>query len=255
MNDLQRTNDWYLARRGKITASECYLLLKNHKEQMTEAELAEFKAANPKSRVTTKEVPFSDMTFTYLDKKIAEYYMTDNSFLEYTDLSQPHSKALDWGTTFESDARNRYCLEYGVEITDAPFIPLKGYENFAGGSPDGIDTDDNSIIEIKCPFNPAVHLQHFLYISGYDLLQDNEQYYAQCQMNMLVQELNSGRECPHCVFISYDPRVSQDIQLRAIMIAKDTDYQQQLLDRITLAVDYYRTKMQLVNRIKELQQQ
>lgn len=254
MNDLQRTKEWHLARQGKVTASECYLLLKNHKEDMTEEELAAFKLENPKSRAKTKEVPFSDMTFTYLDKKIAEYYMTENAYLEYIELSEPHSKALDWGTTFEEDARKRYCMETGAEIEDAPFIPFVGCENFAGGSPDGINTEDNSIIEIKCPFNPAIHLRHFLYTSAEDLLADNEQYYAQCQMNMLCQEKASGKPCPHAVFISYDPRVSVDIQIRYITIPKDEAYQQNLIDRIHIAVEYYRERMIAMQKNKALQE-
>ena len=48
MNDLQRTSDWYLSRKGKLTASEIYILLANHKEDMTEAELEQFKKDNPK---------------------------------------------------------------------------------------------------------------------------------------------------------------------------------------------------------------
>ena len=47
MNDLQRTDDWFKARQGKVTASMIYLLLQNRKEAMTEDELTEWKKAHP----------------------------------------------------------------------------------------------------------------------------------------------------------------------------------------------------------------
>lgn len=253
MNELQRTKEWHLARQGKITASECYLLLKNHKEQMSDEEIALWKANNPKSKATTKEMPFSEATFTWLDKKIAEYYMTRDSYLEYIDLSQPHSKALDWGETFEDDARERYCLDYGKEIADAPFIPMNmgDYHKFAGGSPDGIDASDNSIIEIKCPFNPAVHLRHFLLEKPEDLKEYNEQYYAQCQYNMLMVELDTGKDCPRCTFISYDPRVSVDVQIKTLVIPKDDGYQADLIIRTRCAIEYYKQRMEAIQRNKQ----
>ena len=108
MNDLQRTDDWYLTRKGKLTASEIYILLANHKEDMTEAELEQFKKDNPKSRVRTKEVPFSQGTFSYLDGKIAEQFMPNDAFLEYMEDCSPRSRAMDWGTLMEDSARVRY---------------------------------------------------------------------------------------------------------------------------------------------------
>jgi hypothetical protein len=53
---------------------------------MTDEELKAWKEANPKSRVTTKEVPFSTGTYSYIDEKIAEMYMPDNAYLEYIDM-------------------------------------------------------------------------------------------------------------------------------------------------------------------------
>ena len=41
----QRSMGWRRARLGKLTSSEISVLMKEHKEAMTEEELAEFKAA------------------------------------------------------------------------------------------------------------------------------------------------------------------------------------------------------------------
>lgn len=251
MNDLQRTEDWYLARKGKLTASEIYTLLANHKEDMTEAEIEQFKKESPKSRVRTKEVPFSQGTFTYLDGKIAEMFMPENAFLEYVEDNAPHSRAMDWGTLMEDSARNRYQEETGNEVLDAPFIPLKGYANFAGGSPDGI-IRTGGIIEVKCPFSPAVHIRHFLYETADELREDNLQYYAQCQYNMICVERETGTEVPFCDFISYGPRISRSKQLKVLRIPKDEEIQKRLLERTELAVQYFKKKINQINNVKTI---
>ena len=256
-NDLQRTRKWYLSRKCKITASECYVLLNNSKVAMTEEELAEWKKANPKSRVTTKEVPFSTGTYTYLDEKVAEMYMPDNAYIEYME-DRPTNKAMQWGTFWEEGARNRYMEATGCEILDAPFIPLKGFEKFAGGSPDGIrrigeDNDDhNGIVEIKCPFNPSVHLRHFLYEKPEDLKEDNLQYYIQCQYNMICVEREFGYKVHFCDFISYDPRTSKSKQLKVLRIPADEEIQKLLVERTELAVNYLREQMEKINNAKTI---
>lgn len=251
MNDLQRTSDWFLSRKGKLTASEIYILLANHKEDMTEKEFEQFKKDNPKSRVRTKEVPFSQGTFSYLDGKVAELFMPDNAFLEYMEDCSSRSRAMDWGTLMEDSARKRYQDETGNEVLDAPFIPFKGLEKFAGGSPDGI-IRTGGVIEIKCPFSPAVHLKHFLYETAEDLKDDNLQYYCQLQYNMLCVELDTGIEVPFGDFISYDPRTSKSKQLKVLHIAKDEEIQKKLIARTNLAIEYIKEKIDKINNVKNI---
>lgn len=257
-NDLQRNREWYLARKGKITASECYVLLNNSKVAMTEDELAEWKKANPKSRVTTKEVPFSSGTYTYLDEKIAEMYMPDNSFIEYMEECKFETKAMQWGTFWEDEARKKYSEATGFEILDAPFIALKEFENFAGGSPDGIirlleeNSGTNGIIEIKCPFNPAVHMRHFLFEKPEDLKEDNLQYYVQCQYNMVCVEREFGYKVDFCDFISYDPRTSKSKQLKVLRIPADTEIQKLLVERTGIAVSYLREQIDRINNMPSI---
>lgn len=249
MNDLQRTDSWYLLRKGKLTASEIYILLANHREDMTEEEIEQFKKDNPKSRVRTKDVPFSQGTFSYLDGKIAEQFMPNDAFLEYMEDCAPHSRAMDWGTLMEDSARSRYQNDTGNEVLDAPFVPLKGFEKFAGGSPDGI-IRSGGIIEIKCPFSPAIHLKHFLYETADDLKEDNLQYYCQIQYNMICVEREFGADVPFGDFISYDPRISKSKQLKVLHIPKDEEIQTQLLERTELAVEYFKEKINKISNAK-----
>lgn len=255
-NDLQRTREWYLSRKGKITASECYVLLNDHKEEitLTEEEQKQFREEHPRAKVPeTKKVdaPFSTGTFTYLDDKVAEMYMPDNSFIEYME-DRPSNRAMQWGTFWEEGARNRYIEAMGYEVLDAPFIPLKGFENFAGGSPDGCIREERGIIEIKSPYNPTVHLRHFLYSKPEDLKEDNLQYYVQCQYNMICVGREMGNDIDFCDFISYDPRTSKSKQLKVLRIPADKEMQQILVERTELAVNYLRQQIDAINKMESV---
>jgi len=242
----QRTDEWLLARKGKVTASECYLLLNNHKEPMTEEELAEFKKANPRSRTTTKEVPFSDGTFTYLNKKIAEYYMSDSAFLEDAEQRQVNNRAMQFGTLWEDTARQRYAESMGYEVYEVGFIPLEGYEIYAGGSPDGMIREEDGIIEIKCPWNPEVHQDYCLFEEPEDLKEYNLQYYCQCQKNMIVTKTS------FCDFVSFDPRTVKANQLKVLRIPKDEEMCKELLYRLDLAKQYYIERMDRLSNFKSV---
>ena len=229
-----------------MTASEIYLLLNNHKESMNEEELAAFKAANPKSRITTKEVPFSDGTFTWLNRKVAECYMPDEAFLEDNELRQINNKAVNHGEFWEGDARNLYSEEMGYDVYEVGFIPLENYEKFAGGSPDGVINNENGIIEIKCAWNPEVHQDYLLFEKPEDLKEYNIQYYAQMQMNMIVTKTI------FCDFVAFDPRTSVSKQLKVLRIPKDEEMCLLLMERIELAKQYYKERMKKLDEVKTI---
>lgn len=240
---IQRSEEWYLARKGKITASECYLLLANHKEQMTDEELVEYKAANPKSRVTTKEVPFSDATFTYLKGKLAERIMDDGRFLDDIDGKQVTSRAVNHGLENEPMARNLYQFKTGKDVEEVGFIPLQGFEEYAGGSPDGV-TKDGGIIEIKCPWNSDKHLDYYLFKTAEDLKEYNLQYYAQVQFNIMVTGSQYGE------FVSYDPRMSADYELKVLSVPKDEEMCKILAERVEMAKEWMLAKEQELREAK-----
>lgn len=248
MNDLQRTADWYKARQGKVTASQVYLLLQNHKEAMTEDELAEYKKANPKSRATQKEMPFSQATFTYLNGKVMEWAMPPDIFYTHCMDNEHLSKATQWGVDCEDLAREAYEKATGFHVDDAAFIPYAPRRKYAGGSPDGIIKEQGALVEFKCPFTPANHYTHLLYEAAGQLRDDNPQYYAQCQMNMMTYEHAEGA-CAWCDFVSYDPRVKPSLQLKILRIYPDKEYQARLAARIDLAAEYIQSRY---NRLSEL---
>lgn len=246
MEQLQRTARWYLDRKGKITASEIYLLLSNHKEEvpLTEEEQRRFREEHPRAKMPESkkvDMPFSQQTYSYLEGKVAEIFMTDENFLDYVEESNYPTKAMRWGIELESEARTVYSAEMDAEVIETGFLPYEAFPMYAGGSPDGIKRTENGIIEIKCPFNPAIHLKHYLMHTPNDLKELNLQYYAQCQFNML----NTGTE--FCDFISYDPRLTYETQMSILRIPADEEMQKELAVRVELAIDYMVEKIDQIN--------
>lgn len=244
MAELQRTTQWHIERLGKLTASEIYVLMKDRKEPMTEEELAEFKKANPKSRTTTKIVPFSEATFTYLDSKVMESYLPLNSdrqediniINDYIDVHDISNRAMSHGTYWEDVARQRYSKETGHEVLEVGFIPYDKHPDFAGASPDGLLRDEEGGLEIKSPFTLEKHMQHYLYESQDELKENEPQYYWQCVMGMLT----AG--CDFWDFVSFCPYISYDKQFKSLRIHRRPEEINLLDERIDLAYKYYQEK-------------
>lgn len=247
----QRTPEWRRLRLGHITASEISVLLKDRKVAMTEEELAEYKAANPKSRATTKMVPFSDATFTYLNRKVMENLLPVNSkdtyaqncVDEYIELHSQESAATRYGTEMESMAREKYAETMGYEVYESEFVPYKVYPKLVGGSPDGLIRQENGIIEIKCPFTLEKHLQHVMYVHQRELKENEEEYYWQCVSNMLFTDTE------FCDFVSYCPYVSKSKQLKILRVFRDENEIKLLSERIALGVTYMKEQLALLSKV------
>ena len=248
---IQGGIEWKRARLGKITGSEIYVLTKNHKRAMTDEELAVFKAANPKSRVTTVEEAFSDATYTYLNRKVMENYLpltsqsiaAVNAVNEYIEEHTVSNKAMQYGTLWEDAARRRYAEVMNCEVLEVGFEPYKQYPNLVGVSPDGMVRESKGGVEIKCPFTMEKHLQHFLYETPLDLKENDEQYYWQCVACMLVTD------CDYWDFVSFNPYLSVSKQLKILRIPRDEQDINLLRSRITLSVEYMREKMRELDNI------
>ena len=124
----QRTEEWFAARLGKVTAS---------------------KVADVMARTKTG---YSTSRENYMAQLICER-MTGQKQESYTNA------AMEWGTETEPLARAAYeafkdVLVDEVGIIDHPFIPM------SAASPDGLISDDG-MVEIKCP-NTATHIDTLL---------------------------------------------------------------------------------------------
>ncbi len=248
----QRSLDWHKARLGFITASEFHNLMKNSKAEvpMTEAEIEAYKTEHPKAKniPTTKkvEVPFSEATYTYLNRKLMERYIPKDSGTtdEYVELHDISNRAMNYGTDTESLARDTYAEIMGYEVMEVEFVPLKGYETICGASADGIVRNEKGGCEIKCPFAIEHHLEYMMLQSAADLLALKPEYYWQVRLNMLVWNLDWYD------FISFCPYISKSKQMKVLRIFRDKEIDKEIFTRLDLATKYMIEKIEEINNIQ-----
>jgi putative phage-type endonuclease len=114
----QRSEEWYSARLGKVTASRLSDVLETIKTGEAAAR-ANYRIELVAERLTGKSTP----RFT--------------------------SAAMQWGVDCEPMARSAYETETGLIVTEVGFVDHPTIE-MTGASPDGLVGDDG-LIEIKCP--------------------------------------------------------------------------------------------------------
>ena len=117
--------------------------------------------------------------------------------------------AMAWGTDNEPYARMKY------EAKTGNFVQLTGFHKhptiaWVGASPDGMIEDDG-LIEIKCP-NTETHLRTL------EAKKAPSQYISQMQMQMWVMNRD------WCDFVSYDPRLPEDLCYFSIRVLRDDEY-------------------------------
>ena len=138
-------------------------------------------------------------------------YMWEVTIERITGQPSDHftSAAMLHGTETEPIARMAYEAHAAAFVDEVGFIKHPTIE-LCGGSPDGTIEDDGGI-EIKCPFNSAVHLQTVL--TGMP-----EEHAAQVQGCMWL----TGRK--YWDFVSYDPRMPEPLRLYVQRIERDEAY-------------------------------
>ena len=140
--------------------------------------------------------------------------------------------AMEWGTATEPMARIAYEIAKEVLVEQVGFIEHPTIAMF-GCSPDGLVHD--GMIEIKCP-NSATHIEY---------LTDNKapaKYINQMQCQMAV----TGRKW--CDFVSFDPRLPEDLQLFVVRVERDQKY----IDSMEVEVVEFLTEVEgMVNQLKE----
>lgn len=119
------------------------------------------------------------------------------------------SAAMEWGTQTEPMARIAYEAEMGRFVNQVAFLDHPTIANY-GCSPDGL-VDKDGLIEIKCP-NSSTHIDY--------LLDDKPpaKYVPQMQCQMAV----TGRQW--CDFVSFDPRLPDDLRLFVVRLERDQEY-------------------------------
>jgi len=125
--------------------------------------------------------------------------------------------AMQWGVDNEADARAEYAFMTGAAVEEVGFVDHPAVA-FAGASPDGLVGADG-MVEIKCPIS-ATHID--------TLLNDTvaDKYVVQMQWQMAC----TGRKW--CDFVSYDPRLPEEMRLYVRRFPRDEDRIKELTDEV-----------------------
>jgi putative phage-type endonuclease len=116
--------------------------------------------------------------------------------------------AMKWGTENEPFARAAYEVDRGI-LVDQVGLVLHPEIDRAAASPDGL-ADVDGLVEIKCP-KTATHLEYLLDGAA------PEKYRNQMLWQMACTERK------WCDFVSFDPRLPQDLQLFVVRLNRDDD--------------------------------
>ena len=173
----QRTEEWFAARLGKVTASRVADVL------------AKIKSGESASRKNYK----MELVVQRLTNKQGESFT---------------NAAMEHGVTTEPFARMAYEAHTGTFVKEEGFVDHPTIEGF-GCSPDGIVGE--GLIEIKCG-NTATHV---------DWLLDGKAPSRHIPQ-MMAQMACTGAK--FCDFVSFDPRVPDDLQLFVIRVERDDEY-------------------------------
>jgi putative phage-type endonuclease len=163
----QRTEEWFTARLGKVTASR----------------VADIVAKTKSGYSTSRANYMAELVCERLTGKQGDSFS---------------NAAMVWGTNTEPMARAAYEAFEGVLVEETGFVSHPTIA-MAGASPDGLVGEDG-LVEIKCP-NTATHIETLLSKSV------PLKYLYQMQWQMAC----TG--ALWCDFVSYDPRMPEDMQL------------------------------------------
>lgn len=125
----QRTEEWFQARLGKVTASNIYNILSKTAKGLPTSKYEDYKIKLITERLTGE---------------ISQSYTTP---------------AMQWGIEHEEDALKEYAFIYDTEVKRCGFIQHPTIE-MAGASPDGFVGNDG-LLEIKCP-QQINHIRFFI---------------------------------------------------------------------------------------------
>jgi len=199
----QRTEEWFSARLGKVTASRVADVL------------AKIKSGESASRKNYK----MELVVQRLTGKAGESFT---------------NAAMEWGTEQEPFARMAYEAHTGTFVKEEGFVDHPTIEGF-GCSPDGIVGE--GLIEIKCP-NTANHIETVLENKA------PSKYIPQMQAQMAC----TGAKW--CDFVSFDPRVPEDLQLFVVRVERDQEY----IDSMEVEVKQFLSEvLDLFNQLKARQ--
>lgn len=201
----QGSKEWFALRMGKFTGSKIPNLMKSGR---------------------AKDQNFGDVAKKAIMLVAIERDLTeDGTELYINELFSKEFRQTEWGNRYEEEARIAYMKEKKVNVDVTCFKVHKTLKNI-GGSFDGEVTEEDGIVEIKCPYDVVKHQANVDLVS--DGITPKHEYYGQIQCNIEVGGVS------FCDFISFDPRRKTN-SLAIIRVPRDQEYIDEMLKRIRIS--------------------
>ena len=201
----QRSDDWYAARCGKATASRFKDVMARLKNGNPAADRQKYLTELVVERLTGQPVPAYE------------------------------NAAMRRGAEHEAAARAAYEQRTGFAVEETGFVAHDIL--MTGCSPDGL-VDWDGLIEIKCPYNSAVHIDTLL--NGMPA-----EHMPQVQGQMWITDRQ------WCDFVSFDPRMPEPLQLHIQRINRDPAYVADLERQVTELLNEVGAQVEALRRLAE----
>lgn len=200
----QRRAEWMAKRAGNITCSRFGDLIGSGKP---------------------KDALFTQTGYRYLRQLVAE---------RLGSWCSTSATSMQWGTDHEIEAKCEYENQFRLQVESGQYV-YHEYSKDVGGTPDGLVGLDGCI-EIKCPYDPSVHVNTLL------TKEVPEEYIWQVHGHLLV----TGRKW--CDFVSFDPRIPEEDRRRLVRIRVERNLPalEVLEARLKLAVKEIERMMDLI---------
>jgi putative phage-type endonuclease len=143
--------------------------------------------------------------------------------------------AMEWGTATEPQARNAYERYREVLVDEVGFIDHPTIA-MSGASPDGFVGDDG-LVEIKCP-ESKTQMDTLL----------NQKVPTKYMPQMQWQMACTGRKW--CDFVSYDPRMPENLQIFVQRVERNDLYIKMLEDEVNTFLAEIDQKVEILRNIK-----
>jgi putative phage-type endonuclease len=200
----QRSEEWFAARLGKVTASR----------------VADVIAKTKSGYSTSRDNYMAQLVCERLTGKQGESFT---------------NAAMQWGTETEPLARSAYEAYADLMVEELGFVLHPKIEQ-AGASPDGL-VGLFGMLEIKCP-NTATHIEALLTETV------PTKYITQMQWQMACAQRQ------WCDYVSYDPRIRQDLQLFVKRVEFDAPYVAMLEEEVIKFLKELDIKVNKLNNLK-----
>jgi len=143
--------------------------------------------------------------------------------------------AMEWGTATEPQARTAYEVYREVLVDEVGFIDHPTIA-MSGASPDGFVGEDG-LVEIKCP-ESKTQMDTLL----------NQKVPTKYMPQMQWQMACTGRKW--CDFVSYDPRMPQNLQIFVQRVERNDLYIKMLEDEVKTFLEEIDQKVEILRNIK-----